>query len=279
MVRAVPRRGQEAAVNMSNQHAGGSCVGAHALPGVHDARECPPNECGAAGHSISAARLPETCAGCELCASSAQLPCDAPLIIMIGEEGAGLCDIARAMHVPAVLAALPVSDWNAELTPWPAPELRREQPFSGGADATLERVRLALPALREALGRAGLVPRASIIMGYSLAGLCALWCATRMQGFDGAASISGSMWYDGFCDYLSEHAPHVRAAYLSLGDAEPRARNERLRRVGECTLQTHSMLCDAGINAHFDWNKGNHFTDVHARVARGADWLCEACSG
>lgn len=232
-----------------------------------------------AAHGASSAHLPAECAGCVLCASGAHLPSAAPLIIAIGEDGAGICDIARAMHMPAVLAALPVSDWNAELTPWPAPELRRGQPFSGGADATLERVRLALPTLHEVLCGAGLVPRASIIMGYSLAGLCALWCATRMYGFDGAASISGSMWYDGFCDYLSGHALHVRAAYLSLGDAEPRARNERLRRVGECTLQAHELLRGAGINAHFDWNHGNHFSEVHARMARGADWLCEACSG
>ena len=56
-----------------------------------------------------------------------------PLVVLAGGAPDELEDIAAAMEHPAVLAALPVADWNAELAPWPAPGLRAGQSFGGGA--------------------------------------------------------------------------------------------------------------------------------------------------
>ena len=63
-----------------------------------------------------------------------------PLICALGEDVSGINAIAGFMDCKAAIVALPVDDWNAELTPWPAPPLRRGKPFAGNADKMLERL-------------------------------------------------------------------------------------------------------------------------------------------
>ena len=93
--------------------------------------------------------------------------------------------------------------------------------------------------------------------------------------FDGVASVSGSLWYDGFDEYIGGHAVNAHAVYLSLGDAEPRTRDKRLSRVGDSTLAVYDRLTKTDIRTVFEWNPGNHFADATKRSARGADWLCK----
>lgn len=197
-----------------------------------------------------------------------------PLVVLVGGAPDELEDIAAAMEHPAVLAALPVADWNAELAPWPAPGLRAGPSFGGGAERTLARLDELCALLDELLPERGIRASARLLAGYSLGGLCALWMATRRSGFEGVGTMSGSLWYEGLCEYLAAHPAHVRYAYLSLGDREPRARDPRLARVGEGTQTVYELLRRAGIDACFEWNGGNHFADVPLRIARGADWLC-----
>ena len=74
--------------------------------------------------------------------------------------------------------------------------------------------------------RLGFSPVSRAIAGYSLAGLFALWAVFQTDVFDRAASVSGSLWYDGFTDYInSSVSPSgLRQIYLSLGDREKNAR-------------------------------------------------------
>ena len=214
-----------------------------------------------------------------LCGHSAYAPDGAagelPLICAIGENSEGISAIAQSMHNPAIIVGIPVGDWNGDLTPWPAPPLGKGSDFTGHAESTLERLNVLLPQLVEQAEKLGLTIGARIILGYSLGGLFALWAASQCSCFDGAASVSGSMWYDGFEEYISAHPVQARAVYLSLGDAEPRARNRRLARVGESTLAVADIVKASGIKSVFEWNRGNHFADPPMRCARGADWLCE----
>ena len=199
-----------------------------------------------------------------------------PLICALGEDVSGINAIAGFMDCKAAIVALPVDDWNAELTPWPAPPLRRGKPFAGNADKMLERLdRLMseLPAMLKS--NMGITVSKCLLIGYSLGGLCALWAATMRGCFDGVASISGSLWYDGFDEYIGEHAVNAHAVYLSLGDAEPRTRDKRLGRVGDSTLAVYDRLTKMDIRTVFEWNPGNHFADAPKRSARGADWLCK----
>ncbi len=196
------------------------------------------------------------------------------LAILIGADPATLEAVRARLSAPVALAALDVDDWNAALSPWPAPGLRPDQPFAGSASDTLARIAAQLPAWREQAGaELGGAPARTLLAGYSLAGLCALWAAAQVDWFQGVGSISGSLWYDGFDEYLAAHPPRVRAVYLSLGSAEPRARSKRLARVGECTLRARELLAQRGLDVAFEWNPGNHFVDAPGRMARGIDWL------
>ena len=46
-----------------------------------------------------------------------------------------------------------------------------------------------------------------VIAGYSLAGLFALWAAWNSGYFRRVASVSGSLWYPGFTDYIRNNEP------------------------------------------------------------------------
>ncbi len=170
----------------------------------------------------------------------------------------------------AVLCALSGENWEAELSPWPAPRaFRRGSDFSGGAPEYLDFLcSTVLPAAESVLGLAA-PPRG--IAGYSLAGLFALWASLQRPGFSLAAGMSASLWYDGFADGLEAQRPPAlpRYAYLSLGSAEPRARDPRLAAVGTCTERTAQRLASLGCAVDFHAESGGHFQDIPQRCARG----------
>ena len=121
-----------------------------------------------------------------------------------------VCDFNLAAQASALLpegaatvAAVEGVDWNCELTPWPAPPVARGQPdFGGGADALLgELAGRILPEVE-----AELRPSARWIAGYSLAGLFAVYAALSTRLFARVASVSGSMWYPGFSDWVAAGA-------------------------------------------------------------------------
>lgn len=176
---------------------------------------------------------------------------------------------------PALIALTGV-DWNGALSPWPAPRaFRGGSDFTGGGADFLVRLIASIPAAEAALP---CPPRCRGDDGYSLAGLFALYAAASCDAFDCAASMSGSLWYDHFSDFLDAHPPRLRFAYLSLGDRERRARDPRLAAVGEKTEQAAALLRSQGIPVQFDTNPGGHFQDVPGRIARGLAALAAAAA-
>jgi predicted alpha/beta superfamily hydrolase len=82
--------------------------------------------------------------------------------------------------------------------------------------------------------------------------------------------VSGSLWFDGFVDYLSGH-PLLGAperVYLSLGDREEQAKNPRMQRVRAATEATKAVIEAQGVPCAFELNPGGHFQDVPARQRR-----------
>ncbi|MCR4887391.1 MAG: alpha/beta hydrolase [Clostridiales bacterium] len=195
----------------------------------------------------------------------------APLVLLCGggEEMGPFLDGAGFS-----LAAVEELDWNRDLSPWPAPPLRKgEKAFSGGADAFLEILAgKILPAVREALGAA---QEGAYLAGYSLAGLFALYALYRTDAFDGAVSASGSLWYPGFSDFAARHAfaKKPRRVYLSLGDREKRSVHPVLRTVEDETRRLERLLRDRGVETVLEMNAGGHFQDAGARLARGVRWI------
>lgn len=174
----------------------------------------------------------------------------------------------------AWLFSLPVSDWNFDLSPWKA-----ERCFSGGEDfgggageylAQCEKRILAAEAAH------GIAPAHRALCGYSLAGLCALYGLYVSDRFDAAVTASGSMWFDGWIEYMRAHEPRAPSptVYLSVGDREKKTRNPKLCKVEDCTREAEEILRAKGAVTHFRTNPGNHFVDGAKRLALGMNWVC-----
>ena len=172
---------------------------------------------------------------------------------------------------PFALAAFAVKDWNRELSPWEAPPVFGKVSFGGMAGEALSFVldRL-LPELRTRHGADGKL----CIGGYSLAGLFALWAATRTDAFSGVAAASPSVWFPGWMDYVKKHPIQAKAVYLSLGDKEERTKNPVMATVGDCIREQYALL-QTDHTVTLAWNPGNHFQDSEKRTARAFSWIAQ----
>ena len=174
------------------------------------------------------------------------------------------------------LAAISGVDWNRELSPWSAPKVfRGGADFGGEGPAFLDALTGRIVPLAEA--QLGFAPVCRTIAGYSLAGLFALWSVFQTDMFDRVASVSGSLWFDGFMDYMRSSAPPngLRRIYLSLGDREKNVRNQRMAAAEDCTRRAAELLRGWNIPVMFEMNPGGHFQDIPGRIARGVNQLME----
>ena len=158
------------------------------------------------------------------------------------------------------LVPVPVSNWNEDLAPWPAPPVFGKEPFGAGASETLQRILEILPDAADAV----------YLGGYSLAGFFALWAAYQTDRFDGVAAVSPSVWYPGWIDLAEKQVCRSRSVYLSLGTKEEKTRNQTMARVGSCIRRMHALLPETSA---LEWNEGNHFRNPALRTAKGFAWL------
>lgn len=187
------------------------------------------------------------------------------------------------------LIAVKIADWNGDLSPWEAPPVYGTEAFSGHADRTLEEIldliresgsADAAPARRETEGlsstpdsQTAASGKKFFIGGYSLAGLFALWAATKTDLFSGAAAASPSVWFPGFPEYLRQNPVRSGRIYLSLGDREERTKNPVMAEVGNSIRSCHSILQGNGVSCTLEWNPGNHFRDPDIRTAKAFAWV------
>lgn len=217
----------------------------------------------------------------------AQGPSDAPLVLWPGKGNAprqmtqALSDVWQRVEAgvcrPFYLACFASEDWNRDYSPWPAPAVfKNDGAFLGGGTETLEWMRSdLLPTLAQKAGRTFAQDKTSII-GYSLAGLFALWVFYESGLFSAAASCSGSLWYDGWESYMAKkQAPAGSRVYLSLGDREEMARNPRMAAVGAATRRIAAQLAaDPNVaETVLEWEPGGHFDGAEKRLAKGLEWL------
>lgn len=127
-------------------------------------------------------------------------------------------------------------DWNDDLTPWRAEGvMRKAKPFGGHGGMFLRALRDDyIPNIEAIMGLKD--PRRSLV-GVSLSGLFALWSCFVCDTFASVASISGSLWYDGFaqwacCQSLKDSVSRI---YISLGDREKSSKDARM-----CTVESAS---------------------------------------
>ena len=204
---------------------------------------------------------------------------DSPLVILntYGNEGEEVWNECHKLNCPSFcLAAISNLDWNKDLSPWESPALyKKEKSFSGGADAYLllltEKI---LPAICDSM-----VTKSSYVAlaGYSLAGLFSIYSAYNAEIFARIASVSGSLWFPGFEEYVKsqEFVKMPDCVYLSLGDTESKAKNKVLSTVQDKTASLFGLYKSNKIPVIFELNKGNHFTEPALRIAKGIKWILE----
>ncbi len=181
---------------------------------------------------------------------------------------------------PFVLVAIGGLDWNCDMTPWQSKSV-----FKGGGDFggkarehLLYIEESVIPFVEKTLSRqCGLQSAFSAIAGYSLAGLFASWTAFQSVPFTRFASASGSLWFPLFLDYAKENPfqKNPDRFYLSLGDAEEKAKNPVMASVGDCTRGFAKVLEERKIKSILEMNPGNHFKDPDLRIAKGIKWILE----
>lgn len=178
-----------------------------------------------------------------------------------------------------VLAAVTPRNRGDDYTPWSAPGLaENEPPFGGrGADYLAFLTDALLPLLR---GRYRLHPDGDYtgLMGYSLGGLHALYALYLTRAFGCVASLSGSLWYDGFVSFMEEHRPLRQEAkiYLSLGQSEKKVRQPRMARGAECTARAAWLLKEqTGTEPVIRWHPGGHFSGIPERFLAALRWFSD----
>lgn len=199
--------------------------------------------------------------------------CASLLSALRGSDSPGAPAGADSTPADLALIPVPVEDWNRDLTPWPALKVfGKGEDFSGGADRFLSELRESIDSFER---EKHMTPVERILGGYSLGGLFAVYGAVRSDLFTGFLSVSGSMWYDGFGDWLEGTAfpKGLTRAYFSVGDREKNSKNERMKRVETETGRIAGLFEARGVTSVFEMNPGTHFTDPEGRILRGIQWI------
>ena len=182
--------------------------------------------------------------------------------------------IALSSAYSFLFAAVPVKNWNDELSPWKSPAVWGKESFGGNAADTLRFLtEQAIPSLKQQFN---LPENVKIILGgYSLAGLFALWASTQTDLFYGVAAASPSVWFPGWMEFEQQHPTQTQHIYLSLGDKEERTKNAVMAAVGDNIRTLYSRLTEHSTDCMLEWNSGGHFKDADLRTARAFRWVME----
>lgn len=178
-----------------------------------------------------------------------------------------------------LLLSVSPSNWNDEYSPWYAPALmKNNKPFGGGASAYLHFLTEILKPFIDTHYRTKQEPESTALIGYSLGGLVSLYALYTSRTFGRVGSLSGSLWFEGWTEFMESNMPlDTRAkVYLSLGKSEEHIRNQRMAKVGDCTRKAAEILRQQlkfSENLELAWNNGGHFTEIPQRYQKAIMWL------
>ena len=168
-------------------------------------------------------------------------------------------------------------NWNDDLTPWPAVGVfKKAKPFGGKAAAFLNK--LTHEIIPEAERNLGIEDAERTLLGVSLSGLFAVWSAFNTDAFTNIISLSGSLWYDGFVEWMKEQtpSPQLKKICMLLGEKEKNSKEKRMATVEERTLAAADMLkAKSQATVVFELVEGTHFSPILPRVDRAMRTLEE----
>lgn len=182
-----------------------------------------------------------------------------------------LCDIGRPDFTLVVISGV---EWNHDMVLWDIPPVsQNDAPYTKGADEYLQLMINQIVPNAEKDIQGNILWRG--LAGYSLAGLFAVYSMYRTTLFSRTASISGSLWFPDFKEYVFTHEPMRKPEYLyfSLGDRECKTKNPYLKTVQNHTEALEDFYRRQGIDTTLCMNAGGHFKDTAKRTAAGIWWL------
>ena len=161
-------------------------------------------------------------------------------------------------------------NWNDDMTPWPAIGVfKKAKPFGGRAASFLNKLNNEIiPNTERELG---IENTERTLLGVSLSGLFAVWAAFNTDVFANIISISGSLWYDGFIEWMKEQTPSSRLKKICmlLGEKEKNAKDKRMATVEERALAAANLLkSKTQTDVVFELVEGTHFSPIMPRLER-----------
>lgn len=183
-------------------------------------------------------------------------------------------ELRKESHRDFSFVAISGLQWNHDMTPWEIPPISKgDIPCTGGANQYLELLTTTIMPKAESMIPGQISWRG--LAGYSLAGLFAVYSMYQTDVFSRIASVSGSLWFPGFYEYIQSNHEKRKpdCIYFSIGDRECRTRNPFLKPVQERTEAIHAFYMQEGIDTEFQLNPGNHFQDEVRRTAKGIAWI------
>ena len=205
-----------------------------------------------------------------------------PVIILntFSDEGNIIWEKCREIGVKEfILVSIGNINWNNDLTPWASSSLYKGgTEYLGYADNYLVEIENdIIPKIEEYILNI-LNKKISYyaIAGYSLGGLFALYAGFKTNRFKRIASISGSLWYPNFNNYVINNklSNNIDKIYFSLGNKENKSKNEILSKVKDKTMEIYKYVSKS-INSAYEENEGNHFKDEVLRIVKGIKWILE----
>ena len=175
---------------------------------------------------------------------------------------------------PFILVTISNLNWNDDMSPWEIPAIYKgDKEYKGLANEYLQLlIKKIIPEVEKMLGQK---ISYSIIAGYSLAGLFAMWSCYNTSYFSKVVCCSSSFWFPKFMKYIDENELKTKpeSIYFSLGDEESKTKNQYLKDVEKNTKEIYKKMCDKNIKTILQMNSGNHFKDAELRMAKGICWV------
>lgn len=193
------------------------------------------------------------------------------MILPEGIKG-DLCDGLKELSEKHGISIVVIEDvnWNDDLTPWPAAGVfKKAKPFGGKAAAFLDK--LTHEIIPEAERDLGIEDAERTLLGVSLSGLFAVWSAFNTDAFANIISLSGSLWYDGFVEWMKEQtpSPQLKKICMLLGEKEKNTKEKRMATVEERTLDAANILrAKSQATVTCELVEGTHFSPILPRMER-----------
>ena len=168
------------------------------------------------------------------------------------------------------IAVIEDVNWNDDLTPWLAAGVfKKAKPFGGKAASFLNKLTdEIIPKTEKELG---IEDAERTLLGVSLSGLFAVWAVFNTDAFTNIISISGSLWYDGFVEWMEEQtpSPQLKKVCMLLGEKEKNSKEKRMATVEERTLAAANILkAKSQAAVSFELVEGTHFSPIMPRLER-----------